>query len=408
MWRTRQDGQSSAELLGIVVVVALVIAMIAVVVVRPGSGSVAQDTVAAVCRVALVPGCTEGTSGNTAAGPGAQPAGDTAPGPGAQPADDTGCSGLLGCAWSGVKQVGSGAYNVGKAAVDDVTGLVDVVTHPGKLIDAGKYIVTHPVDAARQLVWDDESQQMWNDGDYGGSVGRTLWNVGSWFIPFYDIGKAGSKVGKLGEVGRVADAAADLAKVSRLADDAGALARRAEAAAARGDLAAAREAAEQAGRKADEAQAEARRVHCPTAIGGGGGVGLLGAAFRAGGDPCSEAGRARTEAEAARTAADDTARAAEPIGQQLDAATVWTRGKLPLRDGPPGEILVKRAPDGSVSNYAVYGPDGLIVKRVDVTGRSHAGVPTPHTVDYVYDTNPDGVVFPRDLPVRAATPDEVP
>ncbi|MCB1257656.1 MAG: hypothetical protein KDB26_11150 [Microthrixaceae bacterium] len=53
-------------------------------------------------------------------------------------------------------------------------------------------------------------------------------------------------------------------------------------------------------------------------------------------------------------------------------------GRFP-RNAAPDEVLVRRGADGSVSHYQVYGPDGLPVLRVDVTGRSHGGVPTRPT-----------------------------
>ncbi|RBY80899.1 type IV secretion protein Rhs [Geodermatophilus sp. TF02-6] len=92
----------------------------------------------------------------------------------------------------------------------------------------------------------------------------------------------------------------------------------------------------------------------------------------------------------------------------LSAAAMYPGRRLPLQQGPAGAILVKRAPDGSITNYAVYDSSGLIIKRVDLTGRPHAGIPTPHTVEYHHDVNPLGKVFPRQGDVRAATPDEIP
>lgn len=86
----------------------------------------------------------------------------------------------------------------------------------------------------------------------------------------------------------------------------------------------------------------------------------------------------------------------------------WEKGKLPLTNGPSNGFLVKRSPSDEITNYTKYDGSGNVNKRVDLTGRSHAGIPTPHTVDYVLDTNPAGQTFPRGLPVRPATTDEVP
>lgn len=96
------------------------------------------------------------------------------------------------------------------------------------------------------------------------------------------------------------------------------------------------------------------------------------------------------------------------LAGRLGSETIWTSGKLPFRNGPANGLLSKRGPSGEISNYSEYGSSGYITKRVDLTGRSHAGIPTPHTVDYVHDVNPAGAIFPRGLPVRAATPDEIP
>lgn len=312
-----EAGQSAAEYLGIIVVVAIVIAALVVGISRSGTGNIADDTKAAVCRV----GQTSCEPGGNSTGSGGQEQGGGDQGGG----DDEGCSGFLGCAWSGVKQVGSGVYNVGKGAVDDVVGIVDLVKDPSKIVDAGKYIWDHPGDALKQLVWDDESGGMWDSGDYGGAIGRTIWNVGSWFIPGVDIGRAGSKIGKLGELGRLADKAADVSKVGRLADDAGALARKAEAAAAKGDKAAAEQAARQARAKADEAEQSAASKGCPIAfgirpgtggppgsvlaLGGGARPGAAAVVFRAAPGGCEDATDTAKQADAEADKAEQQAAA---------------------------------------------------------------------------------------------------
>ena len=96
------------------------------------------------------------------------------------------------------------------------------------------------------------------------------------------------------------------------------------------------------------------------------------------------------------------------LAGELDSAIIWEKGKLPLTNGPSNGFLVKRSPSGAMTNYTKYDGSGNVTKRVDLTGHSHAGIPTPHTVDYVLDTNPAGQTFPRGLPVRPATTDEVP
>lgn len=96
------------------------------------------------------------------------------------------------------------------------------------------------------------------------------------------------------------------------------------------------------------------------------------------------------------------------VASRLSTATQWGKGKLPLRDGPADGVLFKRSPAGDITNYSEYNGSGEIIKRVDLTGRSHAGIPTPHTVHYTHDVSPSGRRFPRELPVRPATPEEIP
>ncbi|WP_079045800.1 polymorphic toxin type 24 domain-containing protein [Carbonactinospora thermoautotrophica] len=91
--------------------------------------------------------------------------------------------------------------------------------------------------------------------------------------------------------------------------------------------------------------------------------------------------------------------------------TLYSGRRLPLKAGP-NQVLYKRDPaTGKVTNYAVYDEHGYITKRVDVVGRSHGGVPTPHVVDYRLNRNPEtGQVYPgpaSKLP-RPARPEELP
>ncbi|UOE27516.1 RHS repeat-associated core domain-containing protein [Agromyces soli] len=83
-------------------------------------------------------------------------------------------------------------------------------------------------------------------------------------------------------------------------------------------------------------------------------------------------------------------------------------GRFP-RSAGPGETLVRRGADGRVTNYQVYGADGLPIKRVDVTGRSHGGVDTPHVVEFERNINPHtGGLYIKPGPgVRPATPEEL-
>ena len=83
-------------------------------------------------------------------------------------------------------------------------------------------------------------------------------------------------------------------------------------------------------------------------------------------------------------------------------------GRFP-RNAGPDDILVRRGADGGVTHYQTYGADGLPLKRVDVTGRAHGGVDTPHVVAFERHVNPaTGDVFVRPgSTVRPATPEEL-
>ena len=84
-------------------------------------------------------------------------------------------------------------------------------------------------------------------------------------------------------------------------------------------------------------------------------------------------------------------------------------GRFP-QVGGADDVLLRRGADGSITHYQVYGPDGLPIKRVDLTGRSHGGVPTPHVVEFERHVNPvTGEVFVRpSSTVRPALPGEIP
>lgn len=84
-------------------------------------------------------------------------------------------------------------------------------------------------------------------------------------------------------------------------------------------------------------------------------------------------------------------------------------GRFP-QVGGADDVLLRRGADGSITHYQVYGPDGLPIRRVDLTGRSHGGVPTPHVVEFERHVNPvTGEVFVRpSSTVRPALPGEIP
>jgi Bacterial toxin 24 len=88
----------------------------------------------------------------------------------------------------------------------------------------------------------------------------------------------------------------------------------------------------------------------------------------------------------------------------------YTGRRLP-NQAQPNSVLYKRDPQtGQITNYTVYDDAGNAIKRVDLTGRSHGGVPTPHVVEYTVHRNPHtGQVFVREgRTARPATPEEIP
>ncbi|CAO5187668.1 hypothetical protein FAIPA1_680002 [Frankia sp. AiPs1] len=97
-----------------------------------------------------------------------------------------------------------------------------------------------------------------------------------------------------------------------------------------------------------------------------------------------------------------------PNGPLPDSARQHS-GRFPERAGA-NDILYRASDDGTVTNYQVYDEDGLPVKRVDLQGRPHAGIPTPHVVEYNKHTNPStGEIFVRpSRMVRPAENSEIP
>ncbi|MFE2217457.1 putative T7SS-secreted protein [Streptomyces canus] len=98
-------------------------------------------------------------------------------------------------------------------------------------------------------------------------------------------------------------------------------------------------------------------------------------------------------------------------GQQYKGTGGRAGNNLPVENGPKDGTLYKTDPQtGKVTNYTTYDSEGRAVKRVDLEGRPHGGVDTPHVVEYVRNTNPKtGEVFVRPSnDVRAAFPWEIP
>lgn len=328
---TGQRGASSVEFVGILAIVAALVGVVGVAVAAQGS-SIVPAARAAICAVVGGTACDAPGDGDVLAGP------DGTDGAGAPDeagaTDRSGCDGFWGCVWEGTKQVGSGIFNVGRGAWDDVVGIYDLIRDPGRLVDAAEYIWNNPGDALRQMVWDDESAGMWESGDYGGAIGRTLWNVGSWFIPGYDVAKAGSLFGDLGRVARLGGNAA------RVVDDVADIARRAQQAASRGNLDEAAALAADAERRADDLADAARRTGClgaglVTPDGsrilalGGGGPGSAAATVVVAAGPCdvnrTAVENARRQAQAARAAAESAVTGPVAYGQTALGQAVLDR-----------------------------------------------------------------------------------
>lgn len=220
--------------------------------------------------------------------------------------EDCGGWGFFGCAWDRTTQVVKGL------AVDgvwgDITGIVDLFKpetwsgiadygkqlgdkwlqdskdagdkwdkgdYLGALWDWGKASVGTVVEVGDDVFVGDEVRDRWNNGEKTRAVTDVVWNVGSLFIPGYDVAKVVGKVGELGKLGKLAE------KVAKAADDAGGAARRARKAAELGDLDGVRKAAKEADDAADAAEDAARRTGCVIASGPaparyGGGLGVPG------------------------------------------------------------------------------------------------------------------------------------
>ncbi|MGW6286968.1 Tox-REase-5 domain-containing protein [Streptomyces sp. NPDC055107] len=265
----------------------------------------------------------------------------------AEEQEDCGGWGFFGCAWDRTTQVVKGLVVDGLWG--DITGIIDLFKpetwsgladygkqlgdqwmqdssgagdkwadgdYLGAIWDWGKASVGTVVTVGDDVFVGDEVRERWNNGEKTRAVTDVIWNVGSIFIPGYNVGKVVGKVGKLGVLGKAAGA------VGRAADDAGAAARRARKAAEAGDLDGVRKAAKEADDAADSAEDAARRTGCAIAsgppgvrYGGGGATGVPGpgTGVLAGGSPgrivlgnggCDEAAKAAAaEARAAERAA---------------------------------------------------------------------------------------------------------
>lgn len=146
------------------------------------------------------------------------------------------------------------------------------------------------------------------------------------------------------------------------------------------------------------------------------GVGLAGAgavdlAQHAGNDSRVEPLKMNSESSGTGGSSQQPASDLIKNGQQYKGTGGRGGNNLPVENGPKDGTLYKTDPQtGKVTNYTTYDSEGRAVKRVDLEGRPHGGVETPHVVEYVRNTNPKtGQVFVRPSnEVRAAFPWEIP
>lgn len=82
-------------------------------------------------------------------------------------------------------------------------------------------------------------------------------------------------------------------------------------------------------------------------------------------------------------------------------------GYFPL-DGANANSVRYRMDGSNITSYIVYDEHGRAIKRVDLIGKEHAGVPTPHVVEYKHNQNPAGNIFVQAEKIaRPARVDEI-
>jgi RHS repeat-associated protein len=103
---------------------------------------------------------------------------------------------------------------------------------------------------------------------------------------------------------------------------------------------------------------------------------------------------------------DPAGPAKEGIGGAVVTDGTQVSGRFPNKSGP--DSILYRAQNGRITNYQVYDRQGYPRLRVDLAGKSHAGISTPHTVEYSVHTGPGGQVSVNPSPTRPATWFEIP
>lgn len=83
-------------------------------------------------------------------------------------------------------------------------------------------------------------------------------------------------------------------------------------------------------------------------------------------------------------------------------------GKFPVDGMSPNQVIY-RINATTITSYMVYDRNGRAIKRVDITGKAHAGIPTPHVVEYDHNQSPTGNIFVKsENVVRPARLEEIP
>ena len=467
-WR-RDDGQTAVEYAGLVAIVAALITALLV----SGLGTQIYGGIEAqVCKVTGM-GCpapsgggtdVRADNGNGTATPDQKTDGDdksddktddNSSGNSSDKNDDgcfSGVGAFFGCAGHQIKQAGQGLFVDG--VWGDVTGIYDMVRHPldtlkgigdyGKQLghgwmensqgardkwSRGDYLGAvlgwggASLKTGGTVLYDvfigDDAAGDWKNGDKTRAVSHVIWNIGSLFIPGYDVAKVGEKVGDLGKLGR-------LGKLGELAEKAGEAAEDAKRAAKAGDAAGAEKAAKEADDAAEEAEKKARQSGCtisapgrripydgtaPAGQGtltGSSGTGTTVLAAGASGSPyvvlaedgCDE--DAKKEAEEARKQADEADKAADRwrAGDDVAGPAGGKTLRFPNKRhtvGGAGSGLVKER-----NTVILRGNEDLVREDIEAIAKGRAKLlPDGNTYEIngrQYGIEDTGTVFPKSGP----------